>query len=44
LLEKILLCGRKIWNIKDFIKIFEDIIPKIAPKIILTNQLKKPIR
>ena len=23
---------------------FEDIIPKIAPKIILTNQLKKPIK
>ena len=34
----------KIWNIKDFIKIFEEIIPKIAPKIILTNQLKKPIK
>ena len=35
---------KKIGILKILKKIFQDNIPKIAPKIILTNQLKNPIK
>ena len=41
--KTLIMLYKKIGILKILQKIFEENIPKIAPKIILTNQLKKPI-